>query len=238
MAHRGLVDPALPENSLTAFAASVAAGVGVELDVHATRDEVAVVVHDRDLERLTGAPGRVDRLDAADLAARPLLAGEEAIPTLRDALDVIAGRVPVMVEVKSHGARAGAVERATLAAVDGYAGPVCVASFNPATVRWFRQASPDLPVGQTAGPMRDVPIPAPLRSALARLAGNPLTRPHFVSYDVRGLPAPAVSRWRERGGPVVAWTVRTPAQLRLAEAHADNVIFEGPPAALWGRRPG
>lgn len=235
LAHRGLVAADLPENTLVAFRAAVDAGVGIELDVHVTSDGQAVVIHDRDLERLTGAPGRVDRLDVAALRQRSVLGSGEPVPTLREALDLVGGRVPVMVEIKNAGARPGVVERATAAAIDGYRGPVCVASFHPGAVRWFRRARPDLPVGQTAGPMHDAPLPAPLRAALARMAGNRLTRPDFVSYDLRGLPAPAVTRWRAQGGTVVAWTVTTPAQLRLASDHADNVIFEGPPAALWGR---
>lgn len=235
-AHRGLHDAAgvVPENSLPAFAAAADAGFGIELDVHRSADGELVVVHDRELVRLTGADLRVDLTPWPRLRGLRLEGTDQPMPRLGDVLDLIAGRVPVMVEVKNLERRVGPLEAAVDDLLAGYDGPVCVASFNPATVAWFGANRPTLMRGQTAGPFRDIPLPGWARFALSRMLGNARTRPHFLSYDLAGLPDRVVDLWR-RGRPLLTWTVRSPEDLVKARAVADNFIFEhvavSPPAS-------
>lgn len=226
--HRGLHDPSrgIPENSLAAFEASVEAGFPIELDVQRSADGRAVVAHDRELGRVTGLDVRVDRSTWAQMRDLRLGGTDEGLPLLGDVLDLVAGRVGLMVEIKNFERRTGPVEQAVADLLDGYDGPVCVASFNPGTVGWFATHRPDVLRGQTAGPMRDVPVPGWLRFAMSRMLANVRTRPHFLSYDLTGLPDPIVELWR-RGRPLVTWTVRTPDDLVKARAVADNFIFEG-----------
>lgn len=227
-AHRGLHDHGrgIPENSVTAFAAAAEAGFPIELDVHRSADGHAVVVHDRRLLRLTGRPLRVDRTPWSALADLRLLETEERIPLLGDVLDLVAGRVGVMVEIKNTSRRVGPIERAVADVLAGYGGPVCVASFNPGTIAWFASNRPEVIRGQTAGPMEDVPMPGWVRVAMARMIAATRMSPHFISYDLRGLPDPMVERRRgER--PLITWTVRTSEDLEKARTLADNFIFEG-----------
>lgn len=228
LAHRGLHGPDAPENSLAAFQRAVDAGVGVELDVHLCLDGHAVVAHDADLERVTGRPGVVAELTCEQLAARPLLGGGGAgVPALHDALDVLAGRVPVMVELKSFDRTVGPLERAVLDAITGYPGGVAVASFNPVSVDWFRANARGVARGQTAATFRDGSMPRWLAPLLRSMVLNRRTRPHYVSYELAGLPNRWADAWRTRGLPLVTWTVRTPQELARARELADNVIFEG-----------
>ncbi|HEX9887853.1 MAG TPA: glycerophosphodiester phosphodiesterase family protein [Nitriliruptorales bacterium] len=228
LAHRGLHGAGAPENSLTAFRRAVEAGVGIELDVHRCADGDAVVVHDADLERVTGRPGLVAELTARELAGYELSGGDgEGVPTLGDVLDLVGGRVPVMVELKSFDRRVGPLERAVLDRISGYRGGVAVASFNPATVDWYRVHATGVARGQTAGSLRGSSMPAWLRPMLASMLLNHRTQPHFLSYELSGLPNRWASAWRARGRPLVAWTVRNRADLAHARATADNVIFEG-----------
>jgi glycerophosphoryl diester phosphodiesterase len=223
LAHRGLHGDGRPENSLAAFAAAREAGYGVELDVHLTRDGVPVVVHDRDLARLTGRPGRVARSTAAEVTGRSLAGTAERIPTLAQALDVL-GDTPTMVECKTLGARAGRLERAVAEVLADHRGPTCVAGFNPATGRWFRRHRPAVTRVLTAG--QALALPSPVRRRLAALADLASVAPHAVSYDLRGLPSPATERWRAAGGTLVTWTVDSPDDLDRAGDLADNLIFE------------
>jgi hypothetical protein len=184
-----------------------------------------VVVHDRDLRRLTGRPGRVGKLTSSDLAELPLRGSTETIPTLVAALGVL-GRTPVMVEVKQAGLRAGALERAVAGVLAGHDGPVCVAGFNPATTRWFRHHAPHLVRVLTAGQLDGGPLPGPVRRRLAALADLEAVAPHAVSYELRALPTAETAGWREAGGTLLVWTVATADELVRAGELADNVIFE------------
>lgn len=190
--------------------------------------------HDDDLERVTGAPGRIQALRVEELRHRRLLDTDEHVPVLGEVFEVVAGRVPIMIEIKNHRGRAGAVEPRVAALVGAYRGPVTVTSFNPQTVAWFASHAPGILRGQTAMRFDDdvADVPRWLRAPLRQLRFNPRTRPHYVSYALAGLPNPWTDAWRARGRPLIAWTVRTEAELTRARDLADNLIFEDvrPPA--------
>lgn len=235
-AHRGLHDGARPENSLAAVEAAADAGLGIELDVRLTRDGVPVVVHDDDLRRVTGRGGRVATSSARMLGARTLLGSGESIPTLAAALGAVAGRVPVMLELKHTGVRVGPLEAAVTDALGGYGGSVCAVSFHPLSLWWLARRAPRLLRGQVAGPDHPRGLPAPLRASLARLWWDPLTRPHFVSFALDALPTPVTTRWRRRGRVLVAWTARTHDELEAADRLADTAVLEGAAARQAVRR--
>jgi glycerophosphoryl diester phosphodiesterase len=216
----------VPENSLAAFEAAAADGYGVELDVMLTNDAEVVVVHEPMLERVTGRDLHVRQLRLAELQRLRLLGTEHTIPTLRQALAVL-GDAPTMVEIKQARLAPGRLEAAVAELVVAHPGPVCVAGFNPATLRWFRRHQPDTPRVLTAGPLEDVRLPGPLKRRLASLRDLTAVAPQAVSYELTGLPTPPVTRWRDAGGVVIAWTVTDEEELDRARREADNVIFEG-----------
>jgi len=214
IAHRGLfANPGTPENSPAAFQAAIDRGLAIELDVRLSADGVPMVFHDSDLDRLTAAAGKLAGHSAAELSGLALLGTAERIPSLAMVLEQVAGRVPLLIELKNLTELPGPLERAVLDCMNGYPGELALQSFNPLSVRWLRLRAPEIVRGQLS----------------ARPAGIPLarsTQPHFVAYRVDDLPHPAVTRARERGMPVLAWTVRTEAQREIAGRHANNVIFE------------
>lgn len=217
----------MPENSRSAVAAAAGAGYGIEVDVRLTRDGIPVVHHDAQLTRTTGRGGRVAELRYEELARRRLVGTDEAVPTLAQVLHVVAGRAPVMVEIKSLRVAPGRIAGRVAEVLDGYAGPVCVASFNPRALGWFRRRRPEVARVLTAGSLQGVPMPTLLRRRLSRLTDLALLQPAAVSYELAGLPSPVTDRWRATGGTLVTWTVRDAEDLARASALADNVIFEG-----------
>lgn len=230
IAHRGLHDlsSGVPENSLAAFERAVEREVPVEFDVHLTADGVPVVIHDIELERLTGTVGTVTAVSSDELTARTILGTDHRVPTLEEVLGVLDGRVGAMVELKNYTRDAGPLETATWEVLRSYDGPFCVASFNPRTVAWFRVNAAHVPRGQTASRLDDVEeLPRWLRPALRAMVGNPMTGPDFLSYELQGLPNWAVDYWRRQGLPLITWTVRTPFDVVKARAVADNFIYEG-----------
>jgi glycerophosphoryl diester phosphodiesterase len=213
IAHRGLHSEAgeRPENSLAAVAACCDAGIPAELDVRLTRDGEVAVFHDRTLRRLTGRRGRVEDRDAAQLGALRLLGTRERIPMLTEVLELVDGRVGLLLELKCHdgGSR---LERAVLRTLAGYGGDVAMGSFRRRCLRHLRDGEAAHAVGHLS------------RGYV--LAARRVD-PAFIGCRVAALPHRAVQRRRAAGAVVLAWTVRSRAEHDWALGHADNVIFEG-----------
>lgn len=222
-AHRGLHGQGTVENSPSAFRAAIAAGLGIECDVQLSLDDQAMVFHDWELERLTGATGPVRARTARELVALTLKGSTDPIPSLPDLLAEVRGQVPLLIEIKSR--REFAFEALCLAVRDAlasYAGDAAVMSFDPRVVRWFACHAPGVVRGLVVSE-EDAPG---LRGDLLREAAAWRARPEFLAYDVRDLPSRFAAGQRRRGLPLLTWTVRTPELRERARTHADAAIAE------------
>ena len=224
-AHRGLHDRASAENSPRAFAAAIARGMGIECDVQRSADGEAVVFHDWELDRLTGETGPVAKRSAAQLCAIPLHdSGGDTIPCLRDVLDQVAGRVPLLIEVKSRrDMRVGALCLAVRRALEGYRGDHAVMSFDPRVPRWFARQSPQTVRGLVVTEEGARTLSGRVRRHMALWHG----RPDFLAYDIRDLPSRFAQDQRARGLPLATWTVRSAELAQRAARLADAPIAEG-----------
>jgi glycerophosphoryl diester phosphodiesterase len=222
-AHRGWHGPQASENSPAAFAAAIAAGLGIECDVHRSRDGVAIVFHDWELDRLTRERGPLAARPAQDLAHIELAAGG-SIPTLSALLELTSGDVPLLIELKSRRDTPVAPLCESVArALDGYAGLHAVMSFDPRVGHWFADHYPALVRGLVVSEARRRSPAAALRRRLALWR----SRAEFLAYDVRGLPSRFADAQRRRGMPLLTWTVASAAQARISADHADAPIAEG-----------
>ena len=223
-AHRGLHGPGVPENSPAAFAAAIDRGMGIELDVQRSSDGQAMVVQDWELDRLTGETGPLDEHTAAQLGAIRLTGGEDCIPTLRQVLDQIGGKVPLLIEVKSRREmRVPSICLAVLRVLEGYLGPHAVMSFDTRVPKWFKNYAPLTVRGLVITEENDHTLLSRMRRRLSLWAASP----DFLAYDIRDLPSRFSASQRKRGLPVVTWTVRSPELLDRAALHADAPIAEG-----------
>ena len=234
IAHRGLHGPGAPENSAAAFQAAIAGGHAIELDVQPAADGTPLVFHDETLERMTGVPGPVSGLSAAQAARLRLAGTQEGIPALADVLELVAGRVPLLIEIKDQdgalGPQMGDLPRAVAGLLEGYGGAVAVMSFNPHAAAMLARAAPAIPVGLTscAFAQDDWPDVAPQRRArLARLADFDGAGACFVSHHHLDLDNPALAALRARGVPVLCWTIRSAEEERAARRGAANITYEG-----------
>lgn len=225
VAHRGLHRPdrSVPENSLSAFAAAVEAGYGVEFDVHITADEKLVVFHDDTLGRVCGTEGRLEDKTFDELRTLRLAATEEVIPSLGEVLAVVGGKTPIILELKTGHDNRRLCEL-THEALRDYPGAVCIESFDPRIVRWWRLHAPEVLRGQLSSPMCIYRTAAKrmLAFAMCHLLGNFLGRPHFISYGICGKKPLTVRLCERMGAMRVAWTSHGPAN----EKNNDTVIFE------------
>jgi glycerophosphoryl diester phosphodiesterase len=218
-AHRGLHGPGRPENSCAAFQAAIKAGFGIELDVQASRDGAAMVFHDYHFDRLTTDKGPVRDRDATEIAQLRLAGTVEKIPPLTDALRLIAGRVPLLIEVKSPDRHIVPLCRAVEAALQGYSGPAGIMSFNPEVGAWFAHHAPE----RLRGLVVTESGKKGWRGRVERRLAFWRARADFLAYDIRDLPS---SFARSRGVPVFTWTVRSPGDRASAADNADQIIFE------------
>ncbi len=226
IAHRGLHTlPHAPENSLKAFAAAVTAGFPIELDVRLLADGAVAVFHDHDLQRLTGAAGVLEEQTTAQIQQRRLLGTDEHVPLLIETLALVAGRVPILVEIKTEAASTERLEWATLQALKGYEGEIAIQSFSPAILAFLAEQAPQIRRGQLAADdhWQDA-------EGWADIADPP----DFIAYHLQALPTPLSSALRARGVPLLSWTIQTLEEQRRAAAVSDNCIFEGFHPASFG----
>jgi glycerophosphoryl diester phosphodiesterase len=229
IAHRGLwCSDGPPENSLAAFQAACAAGYGIELDVQLSADGEAMVFHDDDLERMTGAPGRLCDRTTAELAELRLNGTDERIPTLPETLALVGRRAMVHIELKTPYGHVGPLEQRTHEIIIDHAGPVCVIGFNPYSHAWFAERFPGVMRGLDSYSYKRAPqLSDDQRRSFARLEHVAIAKPHFLALGLDMLPSQQANGLRIEGLPIVAWTVRDPAQWEAIRDGCDNLIFEG-----------
>ena len=236
IAHRGYHDHAArrPENSLSAFRAAVEAGYGIELDVQLSADGQAMVFHDDHLDRLTAETGPVISYTAAELSMIPLRDSDETIPTLAEVLALVAGRVPLLIEIKDRfdamGPTSGRLERATATALANYKGPVAVMSFNPHCVAEIARLAPGIPRGMVTEYFDYelwAHIPPAICDRLREIPDYEPTLSSFISHRASDLAHPRVAELKAQGAAILCWTIRSPRAEAAARKIAQNITFEG-----------
>lgn len=232
-AHRGLHDRGrgIPENSLAAFQEAAAHGYGMELDVHLTRDGEVVVFHDSSLKRMCGADVRIENLTLRELEKYRLDGTQEKIPSLRQVLERIAGKTPLIVEIKPELGNGDLLSLRTAELLDGYDGSFCIESFDPRVLYWFRKNRPDWIRGQLTEYYwkhgnREINSLADF--CLHHVLGNVFTRPDFLAYNTLDRKCFTLKVCRRLFGAVeVDWTIRDREQYRKVKEDGALAIFEG-----------
>ncbi|CAN5159836.1 glycerophosphodiester phosphodiesterase [soil metagenome] len=233
IAHRGLHDRAagIIENTRSAFAAAMAGDYAIECDLQVSADGEAMVFHDSKLDRLMRETGSLRSLTADEIRKATFKAGRDRIQTLDEMLTQVDGKVPLVIEIKSHflDADTTLVQRAA-DVLAGYTGTHALMSFDPDILEAIGRYAPDVPRGivtdRTTHPEYKA-LPYTRRLELRHFTHLERTRPDFISYDWKGLPYPPVTAFREAGNPVISWTIREPAAAAKALRYSDQITFEG-----------
>lgn len=222
--HSGAHEVALVENSRSAFAAAIEAGMGIECDIQLSRDKQAMVFHDWVLERLTDGSGFVADHDADDLRRMRLTGIGDRIESLADLLAQVGQRVPILIEIKSM--PDFTIEEACMAvsqSIANYEGQIAVMSFDPRCSAWFAAHHPEQVRGLVCTDTLDHGWLGAWRAdgAIAR------ADPDFLAVDIRDLPTDLASGWRGQGKPLLSWTISTADRRAKALSHVDALISEG-----------
>jgi glycerophosphoryl diester phosphodiesterase len=231
VAHRGLHGGGVIENSLSAAAAAVAANYAIEVDLQLSSDGEIVVFHDDTLDRLTSETGDVVARTAAQLKAVKLKDSSDTVPSLDELLALVAGKVPLVLELKSPWNGEVTLAKKVADRLVNYEGPVAVMSFDPDLVKALRKHAPGLPRGIVAERWYLHPHWNFLSTGRKQYLGLLLhlfrTKPHFVAYAQFDLPAvaPLLARYLF-GMPLLSWTVRIERERTRVRKWVDQIIFE------------
>ncbi len=223
VAHRGLHDENLPENSIAAFKAAVEQGYPIEIDLHLTCDGEVVVFHDKTLNRMCGCDGEVAKLTLDDLKSKRLKDSQETIPTLRECLEAVNGKVPLLIEYKMENGNTGALCKTADEILSKYQGSYLIQSFFPQVLAWYKKNRKNVCRGQLASHFR--------KQGFAKwLSGNLLLnflgRPDFVSYKHSDKSNPMLKFVIWLGASPVGWTYRTKKELKTNGEAFKTWIFE------------
>ena len=225
-AHRGLhnVNP-YPENSFAAIKRAADLGYGIEFDVHLTKDNIPVIFHDDTLNRICGVDGNLKDYTFDELQGFRLLDTDEKIPMLKDVLDMVDGRVPLIIEykVEKNAALLCSICDEILA---DYKGTYCIESFHPLAVRWYRKHRPGIVRGQLSEDFTRQKLSIPY-FMLSHLIGNCYAAPDFVAYNCKHKDELSRNICRRLYKCLsIAWTVRSEDELQNISNSFDLFIFE------------
>lgn len=226
VAHRGLHDreQGIPENSLSAFQRAIDSGKAIELDLHATADNQLVVLHDFQLKRMTGVPGIVEEWTLEDLQKLRLMGTDCRIPTLDEVLELVDGKVPLLLEIKSERlGDVGRLEPILVKRLASYEGEFILESFNPEVLVWLHRHAPQYIRGQL-GNLDDENRSFKLYSKY--LMFNGLSQPDFIAFDIQKIDYKLRLACKKHNLPLFGWTIRTEEDLKKANRLCDGVIYE------------
>jgi len=234
--HRALHDrkAGRVENSLKSIQAALDADYGIEIDVQLTSDGHAMVFHDDLLDRLTAETGPVRARTRAELETIPLTDDGGTIPSLETVLALVAGKVPLLIEIKDQdggmGTNVGTLEKATCAALEGYKGDVALMSFNPHAVAACAEHAPHISRGITTSSYEAIfwpEVPEATRVTLRDIPDYDRTGSCFISHESTDLDRPRVAELKAQGAHIFTWTIRSAKEETEARRIVDNVTFEG-----------
>lgn len=251
IAHRGLHDSAngAIENTLRAAEAAIAGGFAIECDIQLSADGEAIVFHDETLERLTDATGPLSALTAAEIATLRINGSAEPPPTFAAFLDRVAGRTPIICELKSRFDGDWRIADRAVALAGAYDGALAFKSFDHYLTAYLRLRRPEMrpprgpcPIGLVAQASYEGADWTFLRPEQKRdwtdYDHYDAARPDFLSFNVEDLPHKIPFLVKQLShAPIMAWTVSTPAQREAAHKWADQIVFEGDPEANRAWRP-
>ncbi|MEO8529718.1 MAG: glycerophosphodiester phosphodiesterase family protein [Deltaproteobacteria bacterium] len=222
------------ENSLEAAQAAMNAGYGIECDVQLTADGQAAVFHDYDMKRLTGQSGAIQTRTLSVVQDMTLSGSNNKIPSLSDLLNLVGGKVPLLIEIKDQdgamGNNVGKLEEATAKALADYEGPVAVMSFNPHSIATMARLAPNVPRGLTTSAYLAKDwglLPAAVREDLRQIPDYARTDSCFISHEAKDLDRPRVTELKASGAAILCWTIRSAEAEAEARRIADNITFEG-----------
>lgn len=227
ISHRGFHNGGnIPENSIKAFDAAIENDFAIELDVHILKDENVVVFHDDNLKRMTGVDKVIEKCTYDEISQLKLLNSDENIPLFKDVLELVNGKVELLIELKSC-IMIGRLEEKTYQLLKKYNGEYAIQSFNPFSVGWFKRHASNITRGQLSGSHKGNSLNIVTKFLLKNLLLNLISKPDFINYEIDYLNSLPIVLQRRKKKLIVGWTARSEKEYISALNKCKNVVFEG-----------
>lgn len=226
IAHRGYwdINTNIPENSLLAFQKAIDNNCIIELDVHVLKDNKVIVFHDDNLKRMTNIDKNLKDLYYKDIQELKLNNTNEKIPLLEEVLELVKGKVPIIIELK-YDVKCGVLETEVIKILKKYNGKYAIKSFNPFSINYFRKNFPDAIRGQLSSDFKYKKMNIIKRLFLSKMLYNIISKPDFISYDIRALPNKKVTKMKNNK-LILGWTIKNKDDLKKAKLYCHNYICE------------
>jgi glycerophosphoryl diester phosphodiesterase len=223
ISHRGIYDNQnIYENTLMAFMGAMMKGYIIELDVHLTKDGQLVVFHDYNLKRLIGMDRRIEEVLYRELKEQDII----SIPLLKEVLEMVQGKVPLLIEIKES-RRVGVLEEYLMGILKDYSGEYAIQSFSPKVLYWFKRHYPNVLRGQlSCSHLSKKDKSWVKRLFLKKMVFNVVTKPQFISYCYQELSLKKIKRYQRKGIMVLGWTVTNREDYDFYIQYFDNLICE------------
>lgn len=224
IAHRGLFNNIVPENSVEAFKLAIEKGYIIELDLHILKDNNIIVFHDDNLLRMTGLNKNIKDCTYDEIKNLKLKNTDNHIPLFNDVLELVYGKVPLLIELK-HDVKVGKLEKETMKYLKKYKGEYAIMSFNPFTLLYFKKEYSNIIRGQLAYDLNDKKINFIKKFLIKNMCFNFITKPDFIAYGIDSMPSKVIEIFRKKG-LTIGWTVKNKKDLEKARLYFDNFICE------------
>ena len=225
IAHRGLHNDAIAENSIKSFENAINNKMTIELDVHMTKDNKVVVFHDRNLKRMTGLDKNIDECSYEEIKGLTLKDSIEKIPTFEEVLKFVNEKTSLLIEIKNEG-KVGTLEEEVKKELQNYKGEYAVQSFNPFVLEWFKKNDPEVLRGQLVGSFKNEDMNGLKKFVLKNMLLNFKSRPNFIACEFKEGNKKFIDKQNVNGVPSICWTIRTKEDLKIALKEYSNAIFE------------
>jgi glycerophosphoryl diester phosphodiesterase len=221
IAHRGLWNKIVPENSIESFKRCIDTNTPIELDIHILKDNTLVVFHDDDLKRMTKLDSKLKDMTYEDIKDLKLNGTDEHIPKFEEVLDLVKGKVLIDIEIKTD-VKSFKICKEVSKLLDKYDGPFFVKSFNPFYITWFRFNRKEYQRGILVSKLKGVKLPWLIKYMTYNMWFNFLCKPDFIAFNKNDLPNKKIEKLHKKGMPILLWTVRG----NFEEIKYDGIIYE------------
>ena len=223
IAHRGLhKNKIIPENSMLAFKAAIEKNYAIEFDINITKDNQIVVFHDDDLNRLCNKKENIEDVSYDFLKDLNLYESNEKIPLLKELLDEVAGKIPLIIEIKKH-KNIGLLENILFEMLKEYKGEYFICSFEKGILFWLEKNKPKERRGLIFG---SLPIKFKKYEKIAFLYKYFKSKADFISLEDKLIDSSIYDFCKKKELDIVVWTIKDKKSFQNIDKKVSAVIFE------------